>query len=594
MATDITNLNVFINGILRQGRTTSTGQKSYVSSGNYYEFIADGKNTCEMRVADFDGAFSVGDRVVILPYIGEYTQLEQMFQTILFAGRILTKTASGIPDYWDLICSNYVVAISTSDTKDLIINDNTILQNNEINTIEFDHHDTIDNRWQEGQEILVYRPNESIAKWDGFKWGAEKWAATDDAYILTFRGRITNVEENKLVVNQVTPLNSEYLFHYTCSDFRCDLLNRLVKIDFSQQNVRNIISNIGGAYLSYKWNYTDEIESATITGGISFDYVSVYECLNQLANILGYVWYVGKGDKAFTIYLVAPSTLSRPAPIELLDAGLEFENLSIKRDFSQIANRIYCRGGYIDSTVAYRQPTTGTVTPGAGDTEISLDFKPAKGSFHLFINSVENTSVGVYGTTPADTTSNFLVDYNNNVLYTGTYNGSAGFIGTETTYMTCNKAVPLITQSDDAAYQLDLCYLTSSHKGISESLIDGQSLLGGNPANTTDNATLNYRELALRKEPVISGSFDVLDSSAKAWESGQTLHVNLNSRNYGSTAGNDFYATITKVTWYFLGGNKIKYTIEFDSAVYTLTNTLKKLVQSSSRTFTTVEKLVTI
>ena len=114
-----------------------------------------------------------------------------------------------------------VITIYTSQTKNLVITNNTILQNNEINTAEFDQEGTIEDKYPTGSEIIIYRINPSSAAWDISNWDDFDWAENGD-YIKVFHGRIKSCSETKLNVDLTTPLHSEYLFHYTCFDFRDD------------------------------------------------------------------------------------------------------------------------------------------------------------------------------------------------------------------------------------------------------------------------------------------------------------------------------------------------------------------------------------
>jgi hypothetical protein len=147
--------------------------------------------------------------------------------------------------------------------------------------------------------------------------------------------------------------------------------------------------------------------------------------------------------------------------------------------------------------------------------------------------------------------------------------------------MSFDKGMKLVTRADDVTAQNNLAHIENRASGVRDYFISDLTLTGGTPANTSDNATKCYNELAIRKNSIFSGNFNILDSVMPSWKSGQTLRINLASRGLGAGSGNDIYVTITKVTWNFLGGNEIKYTIEFDSQVYRLHLFLIKILNQS-------------
>ncbi|MDD5531133.1 MAG: hypothetical protein PHX21_14030, partial [bacterium] len=395
---------------------------------------------------------------------------------------------------------------------------------------------------------------------------------------IIFTGRIQDPDDKKL--DTATRLD-----HIIALDFRCDLNRRLVKRDIAEDNLNQTLLEIQYYYLDGNFNEWDMADipatGPTITDGISFDYISIYECFNQLAKITGYVWWVTSALNSYNqlvkaVHFHLPSALSCPVGGDLVDNATHFYDLTINTDRSQIANRIYVRGG--NYPVSYRQPVTaGTYIPvSAGQTSISLHKKISGDTTSLIIyiagGGTPPYTYGVYGIdTPGS--HDFLLDNNNGTLYCDVYNGGS-FIGTEVLYLTYDIDKALITMQEDTAAQTAIKNFEGTQNGIHEFLISDSNLVG-----IDDNTLRSTTELTMRKSAIFSGDFKCLYSVLSGWQSGQTLPISLTSRGFASP--NNINVIITKVTWTFMGGNEIEYTIEFSSQVYLLLTLFSKLIDST-------------
>ena len=153
-----------------------------------------------------------------------------------------------------------------------------------------------------------------------------------DGAVKKFGGNIVEVEES---VDSAAII----VYRATCKDYTHAMDGTKVKQIFTNALVETIVAAIIPA------GFTGTHVSATgITiKYISFDYANVSDCLTELANLIGWDWYV---DSNKDVHFFDRS-VGEAAAFNLADTNGNyiFDSLKIKDDDSQIRNVVYVRGG---------------------------------------------------------------------------------------------------------------------------------------------------------------------------------------------------------------------------------------------------------
>lgn len=155
-----------------------------------------------------------------------------------------------------------------------------------------------------------------------------------DSGTRVFGGMIIRVEENLL-----TQAIIEY--RVECSDYTRLLDQHLVAETYENQTINQIIADFIANWLPTGPTMT-QVDAPELIKYIQFKYEPVSDCLKQLAELVGYDWYI---DYFKDIYFKAPTATS--APVDVTDDGGIYVNgtLLIRRDNSQLRNSIIVRGG---------------------------------------------------------------------------------------------------------------------------------------------------------------------------------------------------------------------------------------------------------
>ena len=149
-------------------------------------------------------------------------------------------------------------------------------------------------------------------------------------------------------------------FQVQCKDYTEILDGVLVAKAYTSMTAAAIVADLIANFAPAGFTYANTVAPDTISA-INFNYVSLSQCLQNLANALpGYDWYV---DYNKDIHFFQPATNS--APFSLGEAGLSLDNfifgsLEFDADQSQIRNTIVVRGGtVIGSTTTNLQTSDG-------------------------------------------------------------------------------------------------------------------------------------------------------------------------------------------------------------------------------------------
>ena len=146
------------------------------------------------------------------------------------------------------------------------------------------------------------------------------------------------------------------LYDIECEDYTRLLDKKLVADTFSNKTITQILESINANYLEdFTLNHAQGINKQIAY--IAFNYCSVSNALTQLADLVNYDWYV---DYDRDIHFFSKSAKSASIDINDDDGSYLKGSLRIRRDNSQLRNKIYIRGGeYLADTL-----TSETISDG--------------------------------------------------------------------------------------------------------------------------------------------------------------------------------------------------------------------------------------
>jgi hypothetical protein len=166
-----------------------------------------------------------------------------------------------------------------------------------------------------------------------------------------FGGVIMRVTETVEAANMLT-------YHVECSDYSQYLKRQLVTERYEGMTVAEIVENLLTNYTSDGFT-SDATVSTLEIDSISFNRLTVADCLQKLADAISYVWYV---DYDKDVHFMARN--SEPAPFGLTDTSKNyiFDSLEIIEDLTQVRNSILVQGGEATSTIPRTELLSGDGT----------------------------------------------------------------------------------------------------------------------------------------------------------------------------------------------------------------------------------------
>lgn len=131
------------------------------------------------------------------------------------------------------------------------------------------------------------------------------------------------------------------LFDIECEDFTRLLDRRLVVNTYKNQTIQQIIEDINN-------NFLTDFTINNVNGGdkviayIAFNYIPASQCFQRLADLINYDWFV---DYDKDIHFFSKGFSTAPFSIIDTDGSYIFKSLRIRRDNSQLKNKVFVRGG---------------------------------------------------------------------------------------------------------------------------------------------------------------------------------------------------------------------------------------------------------
>lgn len=176
--------------------------------------------------------------------------------------------------------------------------------------------------------------------------------APGDSYVPPLNKELIVTRDSEVIFAGVTvERNESFIGHHTveysvaCSDYSHYLNRKLVTERYENQTINAIIADL---LTTYAPDFTDNNVDAPITiASIAFNRITVSDCLQKLAELSNYSWYV---DYDQDVHFFALNSQNAPFSLSDTAGNHVYESLEIKRDITQLRNTIIIQGGEIPGT----------------------------------------------------------------------------------------------------------------------------------------------------------------------------------------------------------------------------------------------------
>jgi len=179
--------------------------------------------------------------------------------------------------------------------------------------------------------------------------GDEYKPALGQDVVITDNG--TRIFAGVITETESKPSGFKIIKHrVSCQDYTRLLDRKLVPDTFTNQTINSIISDLKSKY------FPSDITIANVNAPIKIKYVSfnyrpLAKCLDDLADMVSYDWYI---DYNKDIHFFEKNSESAPFNLADDDGTYDYDSLVIRKDNSQVRNRIIVRGGeYLASQTTF-------------------------------------------------------------------------------------------------------------------------------------------------------------------------------------------------------------------------------------------------
>jgi len=221
-----------------------------------------------------------------------------------------------------------------------------------------------------------------------------------------------------LSVNKVTDGHTIVRYEIDCVDNAHYLTRVLVAESYENTTIDAIIANLISTYAPTFT--TTNVAAPVAVDSIRFNRISVAACLEKLAKLSNYSWYV---DYNSDIHFFIKNTELAPFSITDTSANYVFDSLEVSEDLSQLRNRVFIQGGDAvgdprdeffngDGTKKFFKLSNKfselpTVTVGGVSKTVGVDFLDDEADFDVLWNY--NETYIKFTTAPAAGTNNIQV-----------------------------------------------------------------------------------------------------------------------------------------------------------------------------------------
>lgn len=414
----------------------------------------------------------------------------------------------------------------------------------EVNTCSFNLIDETQNatyKPQIGQEVHIFY-RETIYS---------------DPYLI-FAGRISEMPQSQFSIKK-------YIYAITCTDYTQDLQRNLVVESYTNQLAGDIIRNIVATW--GKTLGTFYVENGLLINYISFNYQFPDICITQIAELIGYDWYV---DYEKQVHFFPPST--NDAPYQLTDniSDGEYRGLEISIDKSSLKNKQIVRGGYQYSDLFSEEQV-------ADGTQLSFNLKyEAFTPISVYVNVGGGYVLHTLGIDNIDESGfDFVVNQTEKIIKNLDHAVLSAGHKIKITY---KYKIPIFVQAEDNTSMA----LMKQYEG-GDGIYEGE-LIVDEAIETKEAARQRaLAELVQYSNPLIEGSFTTIQSG---YRSGQLLTVNIPSRNINSQY------LIRSVTITSIGLGLLEYEITFATKLKGLTDFLIYLFDNGKKVFERTDEIL--
>lgn len=430
------------------------------------------------------------------------------------------------------------LTIATVDKTDIVEKETLLVEDlltNQVNTCTFAMIDAAGtNKPSAGQEVVV----------------------TIDS-VVVFGGYITDV-----VQTQLAP--GEYRYDVNCVDYS-DLLRRSLVVEvYQSQPCLEIITDILTDYVAGV-TYTHVAAGPTINY-ISFNYKFPFDCVQELADLTGYDWYV---DSAKDLHFFSIET--NAAPYSLTDSAStgQYAGLEITVDKTQLRNRVTARGGY-ELSALYENDVQTAI---AGQTVFALKYKPYA-PVSIYIDTVAHT-LGVDNIDESG--KDFVLNQTEKLVKCLDHAALSAGAVVKVAY---KYQIPVFAQGDDSD-SIDAIKAIEGGTGIYE----GEPIIDETIKTKAAARARVKAELEMYSNNLVTGTFVTTQAG---YRSGQILTVNIPTR-----AVNAQYL-IQSVSMASVAPGLVEYEVTFASRLKGLTEFLLALFDRGKKIFERADEILDV
>ena len=169
-----------------------------------------------------------------------------------------------------------------------------------------------------------------------------------DGAVCIFGGQIIEVKSNVEGANVET-------VEFTAKDYSYSMDSNLVIDVYQNMTVNAIIADILSVYCS---GFTGSNVNAPVTiGYIAFNYEYPSKCLQQLAELINYDWYV---DENKDVHFFSKGAVTSPFSLTDISGNFVYDSLQLNSNLTNLRNTIIVRGGqYLGSLTSEKQTADG-------------------------------------------------------------------------------------------------------------------------------------------------------------------------------------------------------------------------------------------
>lgn len=159
---------------------------------------------------------------------------------------------------------------------------------------------------------------------------------------------------NKIFGGQIVERNEKIVggrlvgYECKCKDYSHKLDGKLVTKSYASQTARAIILDIISTFTS-GFTTINVAQSTPTVGSIKFNYEQVSRSLTQLADQIGWDWYV---DADKDIHFFEEETYIAPFNLDDTSGNFEWQTLEILQTVLNLKNHVYVRGGEYKKTIS--------------------------------------------------------------------------------------------------------------------------------------------------------------------------------------------------------------------------------------------------